>query len=207
MDITQHLAQRVQQLRATHGWTLHTLAERSGVSRSAISLIERGETSPSAVVLDKLATALGITVAGLFAAEAVPAEAPSPLTRPDTQSVWVDPASGYERRALSSPAGGPLQLAEVRFPAGQTVAFESGPRAPRVHQQIWLLDGRMQITLGPQSWTLQPGDCLSMWLDQPISFHNPARRAARYLVALVTLNPMPGAATAATPTTTSRSTP
>jgi transcriptional regulator with XRE-family HTH domain len=41
-------------------------AERSGVSRSNISLIERGESSATATVLDKLAGALGVTLASLF---------------------------------------------------------------------------------------------------------------------------------------------
>ena len=64
--LNEQIAARVRQLRAARGLSLEGLAERSGVSRSMISLIERGETSPTAVVLERLAVGLDITLAGLF---------------------------------------------------------------------------------------------------------------------------------------------
>ena len=57
-NINQRIAERVRELRAARGLSLEALAAQSGVSRSMISLIERGESSPTAVVLDKLAVAL-----------------------------------------------------------------------------------------------------------------------------------------------------
>ena len=50
-DINQRIAQRVAALRAASGLSLDALATHSGVSRSTISRIERGETSATAVVL------------------------------------------------------------------------------------------------------------------------------------------------------------
>ena len=78
MDINQLIARRVRELRAERDLSLAELAERSGVSRSNISLIERGESSPTATVLDKLSAALGVTVASLFEQSG---HAPSPLAR------------------------------------------------------------------------------------------------------------------------------
>ena len=52
-DINQRIARRVARCRANAGLSLDALAARSGVSRSTISLIERGETSATAVVLDR----------------------------------------------------------------------------------------------------------------------------------------------------------
>src|SRR4029077_11853422 len=77
-NLNQRIAERVRELRAAHGLSLDTLATRSGVSRSMISLIERGESSPTAVVLEKLAAALGVMLASLFDA---PASAPAALRR------------------------------------------------------------------------------------------------------------------------------
>ena len=48
MEINHRIAARVRQIRADSGLALDALAERSGVSRSMISLIERGESSPTA---------------------------------------------------------------------------------------------------------------------------------------------------------------
>ena len=56
-DVNQHIAGRVRGLRDRSGLSLAALANRSDVSRSMISLIERAETSATAVVLEKIATA------------------------------------------------------------------------------------------------------------------------------------------------------
>jgi transcriptional regulator with XRE-family HTH domain len=191
VDITSRLARRVRELRDAKGFTLDALAERSGVSRSNISLIERGQSSPTAAVLDKLAAGLGVTLASLFEDDASPAAEPSPVARLAEQPVWTDPASGYVRRNLSPAARSPIQLVDVVFPAGQRVAYESGPREVEIHQQVWILEGVMEVSVGREQWRLKRGDCLAMRLDGPIVYRNPTRKPARYLVALATqpLNP------------------
>ena len=65
-DINQHIAQHIRELRLAKGYSLDQLAARSGVSRSSISLIERAATSPTAVILEKLAAALDVSLASLF---------------------------------------------------------------------------------------------------------------------------------------------
>lgn len=181
-DLNLRIAQRVRELRAEHRLSLDVLARRSGVSRSMISLIERGESSPTAVILGRLAVGLGVTLASLFEPTAGAAKPPreSPLLRRDEQPQWKDPASGYLRRNVS-PKGSPVQIVEVHFPAGGRVAFEGGTRA---HQQIWLLEGSMDITAGKDRYRLRAGDSLAMRLDLPVMFHNPTRKRARYAVAI-----------------------
>jgi quercetin dioxygenase-like cupin family protein len=150
-----------------------------------LSLIERGESSPTAVVLEKLAAGLRVTLASLFDSTARTAESSSPVARREDQPEWQDPGSGYTRRNIS-PANvpQPMQIVDVLFPPGARVAFETGPRDQRVHQQIWLLQGRMEITVGRESYQLREGDCLAMQLNQPTAFHNPTRKTARYAVVI-----------------------
>jgi transcriptional regulator with XRE-family HTH domain len=186
MDINKLIAGRVLALREARQLSLTALAELSGVSRSNISLIERGESSATATVLDKLAGALGVTLASLFEA-GDSASAPSPLRRAAEQQVWTDPASGYVRRQLSPAARSPLQLVEVVFPPGQRVAYDRVLRASDIYQQVWLLDGVMDISAGDQQWRLEAGDCVAMREDQQIVYANPGTGPARYLVGLVTL--------------------
>jgi transcriptional regulator with XRE-family HTH domain len=147
-DLNQRIAERVRELRAAHGLSLDALAARSGVSRSMISLIERGESSPTAVVLDRLATGLGVLLASLFDEPDACVRAPSgPVARRNDQPQWRDPASGYVRRNVSPP-GVPqaIQIVQIRFPARARVAFETGARDPRVHQQVWVLEGSIDVT-------------------------------------------------------------
>lgn len=183
-DINQHIAQHIRELRLAKGYSLDQLAARSGVSRSSISLIERAETSPTAVILEKLAAALDVSLASLFVFD-TSANQPKPLLRYEQQSQWRDPASGYLRRNLSSMSvASPMQLVEVTFPAHTQVAYDFVPREVKVYQQIWLLHGQMQIHLGEQSYSLQQGDCLSIQLNQPIIFQNSTADEACYLVAV-----------------------
>jgi hypothetical protein len=77
-----------------------------------------------------------------------------------------------------------MQIVEVHFPPRQRVVFEAPERDVRVFQQIWVLEGSMEITIGKDRHRLGEGDCLAMQLNGPIVFNNPARKAARYVVVL-----------------------
>ena len=189
MNVDALIAKRVRDLRKARGCTLDDLADASGVSRSMISLIERRETSPTAVVLNKLADALGVTLAALFSTEPR-SVAEQPLARLSEQQVWKDPASGYVRRHVS-PSGfaSPIELVEVIFPPGESIAFENVMRNMVTHQQIWMLEGEMEVVAGEKTWHLQTGDCLAMVLDQRVVFRNPGLEQARYAVALTALPP------------------
>jgi transcriptional regulator with XRE-family HTH domain len=182
-NLNDYIAGRIRTLRAVQALSLEALAEKSGVSRSMISLIERGESSPTAAVLDKLATALDIPLYSLFAAPAEEAAQPSsgPLARRADQPEWQDPASGYLRRNVS-PLGEPqaMQIIEINFPPGGSVAFENGGPHVHVQQQVWLLAGVIDVTVGEERHRLHEGDCLAMNLDRPTMFHNPTREPARY---------------------------
>jgi len=183
-DINRRIAAQARSLRSGMGLSLQDLAARSGVSRSMISLIERGETSPTAVLLERLSAGLGVPLARLFDAPADhQAGAPQPLARHAEQPLWQDPASGYLRRNLSPPHWpSPIRMVEVQFPAGARVAYESGTRDPPVYQQLWLMRGKLQITHGDQKYRLESGDCLAMLLDRPTVFANRTRHPAHYLV-------------------------
>jgi len=184
MDINARIAARVSHLRKEQELSLDALAARCDVSRSMISLIERGQSSATAVVLEKLAAGLGVPLASLFEA---PAAQGGPLVRRAEQPEWRDPQSGYVRRNVSPPNTlSPLQIVEIEFPAGARVAYETGPRDRRVHQQIWMLEGRIDIAVGDDRWSLEAGDCLAFELNRPTAFHNPHRKPARYAVILAT---------------------
>jgi len=184
--LNKRIAARVRELRAAQGFSLAALASKTGVSRSMISVIERGESSPTAVVLEKLAGGLGVTLVSLFDPPAAAAEPPrGPLARREDQPTWQDPASGYIRRNVSPPGvPHPMQIVEVRFPPGARVAFENSARDMHVHQQIWMLSGAMNITVGSERLQVREGDCLAMELDRPTMFYNPTRKPARYAVVI-----------------------
>lgn len=183
-DINTRIAGRVRALRADLGLTLDALAAKCDVSRSMLSLIERGESSPTAVVLEKIATGLGVSLATLFDDASAPA---SPVSRGADRTPWRDPQSGYVRRNIS-PANfpSPIRIVEVMLPAGARVAYETGPRDVSLHQQVWVRDGSIEVTLGNHTYLLSQDDCLAMQLNEPTAFRNRTRRPSRYVVVIAT---------------------
>src|SRR5262245_40428289 len=135
-DINSRIACRVRALRTDLGMTLDALAAKCDVSRSMISLVERGESSPTAVVLEKIASGLGVSLATLFDDSGGPAR---PVSRREDRTPWRDPQSGYVRRNISPAAfPSPIQIVEIVLPAGARVAYEAGARYVSIPQQIWI---------------------------------------------------------------------
>jgi transcriptional regulator with XRE-family HTH domain len=181
-NINLRIAARVRGLRAEQELTLDALAAECAVSRSMLSLIERGESSPTAVVLEKVARGLGVPLAALFDNPAAPAD---PVARSEDHTPWRDPESGYLRRNISPENyPSPIKIVEVVLPANARIAYGSGSRdAPRA-QQIWVQQGIVDVTVGCVVYRLKQDDCLAMLLNAPVSFHNRSRKLARYVVVI-----------------------
>ncbi len=67
--ISVDVASRLRELREARGISMRTLATKSGLSANALSMIERGKTSPSVSTLYKLADALGVSITAFFGVE------------------------------------------------------------------------------------------------------------------------------------------
>ena len=88
------------------------------------------------------------------------------------------------RTTKCSPDGvsSPIRIVDISFRPGARVAFETGSRERVVHQQLWVLEGSIELALGSDRHLLEAGDCLAMTLDRPTMFHNPTDKTARYAV-------------------------
>ena len=131
-----------------------------------------------------MAASLGVAMASLFDAPAPVANVNNgPLARRADQPQWRDPASGYLRRIIS-PSGvpQPVQIIEVHFPPRARVAFEASRQEIHVHQQVWILEGEIEITTDGERYRLRDGDCLAMRIERPKMFYNPTRKMTRYAI-------------------------
>ena len=175
------LASRLRGLRSDRRWTLDELAARSGVSRATLSRIENGEVSPTAAVLGRLCAAFGLTMSRLIAA--VEGDAPA-LVRPAAQPVWIDPETGFRRRALSPPAPDfDCELLRCELPAGARIAYPAPPRAGLEHH-LYLDSGALELTLDRRVHRVARGDCLRYRLNGASAFFASGRRPARYFLVI-----------------------
>ncbi|MFC9244683.1 helix-turn-helix domain-containing protein [Streptomyces sp. NPDC057136] len=181
-SVDARLAARLGELRTGHGWSLDELSRRSGVSRSTLSRLERGEMSPTAALLGRLCTVYGRTMSRLL----MEVETEPPLLVPaGRQPVWRDEASGFVRRSVSPPhAGLRGEVIEGRLEAGATVSYEDPP-VPGLEQHLWVLEGALEITVHGSVHTVRTGDCLRFRLHGPSRFHCPGPAPVRYALLIV----------------------
>ena len=96
-DIHDRLAASLREARRTRGLSLDAVAKLSGVSRSMVSQIERGESSPTVATLWNLTQALQVDFAGLMEGRARPG---IEVTRAAAAPV-IDRWAGLRPRAAS----------------------------------------------------------------------------------------------------------
>lgn len=179
-DAGARLAHRIRLERDARNWSLAELAGRSGVSKAAISKIEREEMSPTAVVLVRLASAFDLTLAGLL----LRAEGDNRLlSRFAEQPVWRDPATGYRRRQVFSRPDHPVEVVQIELPPGQRVDLPAASYA-RIRQIVWVQSGELVVLEGGERRDLHEGDCLGFGPPTNVTLANEGASACIYLVAL-----------------------
>lgn len=174
------LADRLRLERDSRSWSLADLAERSGVAKATISKIERGQASPTAVILVRLAGAFGLTLAGLMLR--VEGQ-PDRLSRADQQSVWRDPETGYLRRQVFGRPDHPVEIVKVEMPAGQQVTLPASSYG-HFRQAVWVLRGSLVIVEAGERHMLGAGDCLGFGPPADVTFANETTSPCEYVVAL-----------------------
>ena len=180
-DITSHLAARLKEARAERGLSLEALAQLSGVSRSMLSQIERGASSPTVASLWNLTRALNVDFAGLLDSSAAPA---SPILEhiraADTPS-FSEAGRGCTIRILSSPAdAGKTELYELVFEAGGSLVSESHDAGAIEH--LTVLTGALTVTSGEAEEALFTGDTLRYRADLPHAIRASAAACALLVV-------------------------
>jgi transcriptional regulator with XRE-family HTH domain len=179
-EVTHSLAQRIRAERDARRWSLAELAAEAGVSRAMISKIERGEASPTAAILVRLAGAFRLTLAGLIArAEA----GDDRLVRAGDQARWRDPATGYRRRQVFQRFDHPVELARIELPPGKRVDLPASSYT-RIRQVVWVEKGSLLIEEAGVRSTLSTGDSLAFGPPADSSFINESDAPCIYLIAL-----------------------
>jgi transcriptional regulator with XRE-family HTH domain len=171
------IGQKVKEEREKRGWSLTELADNSGVSRAMIHKIERGESSPTAVLLARLSGSFDMTISQLLAQTEVQT---GTLVRHENQPVWQDPETGYLRRHVS-PGEMPVDLVSVELPANTAVPMPAISYVSR-RQLIWVIEGTLTFEAGSSTYEMAAGDCLELGDPADCVFRNKMTQGCRYAV-------------------------
>jgi transcriptional regulator with XRE-family HTH domain len=179
LDMTG-LGERIRRERVGRGYSLEALADRSGVSRSMLSAVERGEKVPTVLVLDRIATGLDTSIARLVGEER---RARVLVLRAGEHDVARDP-SGWERRILSPVLPG-VEFEFMRTTIGPGVdAGVFSPHAPGSREYVAIERGTLRLTLDGTPYVLRAGDSIYYDGDCAHGFVNPGRGPCVFYLAM-----------------------
>lgn len=65
MDVRKKFGKQLRALREERGWSQEEFADRAGLHRTYVSAVERGVRNPTLSVIERLAKALGMSMADM----------------------------------------------------------------------------------------------------------------------------------------------
>jgi len=166
------VGQCIRAMREQRGWSLRALAARSGLSLNAISLIERGQNSPTVSSLHLLATSLGVPITAFFEGEH------------EQRVVHVLPENRLSSRAngitMESLGSGlrNQQLEPFLFTVERGADNLDQPVSHPGQEFVYCLSGKVDYWVGAEFYQLEAGSSLLFEAMIPHCFRNAARTPA-----------------------------
>jgi transcriptional regulator with XRE-family HTH domain len=173
------LGERIRALRDGMGLSLRDLAERSGVSAPMLSQVERGETSPTLAIAERIAAGLDLSLSQLLRLDE------------DGHVVVIRRGEGRSRsrrghrvEELTPPLPG--QRADVSLHRLEPGAATAGPGDPPLHEPgsretAIVLGGAVALVIDGEQHELTEGDSVTFDADLPHHLENPGQEPAELL--------------------------
>lgn len=175
--VAQVIGGRVRQGRASRGWTLDQLAERSGVSRRMLVSIEQGAANPSIATLLLVSDALGIGLPALVDMDRSPGL--RVIRAGSAPVLWRGQLGG---QAVLVAGTEPPDVTELwDWTLGPGESHSSKAHAAGTRELLLVLDGQVELRVGQHAEVLGPGDSASFAGDLAHGYVNASpARAARF---------------------------
>jgi transcriptional regulator with XRE-family HTH domain len=170
---------QLRELRQSIGVSMRELARMSGLSANALSMIERGKTSPSVSTLYKLANAIGVPITAFFRSE-------------QTQKDIVICKEGERARVpfmrgLWEGLGGESFVGRVEpFMLTLESGTSSGPFGidHSGHEFVLCLRGQLEYQIENEHYYLEAGDSLLFAAQLRHRWRNPGKTVTNALIVL-----------------------
>jgi transcriptional regulator with XRE-family HTH domain len=174
------IGRRIRALRGQRQLSLEALAERSGVSVSMLSTVERGQKVPSILVMSWIATALDSSIGRLLEEETTPRVI---VIRACDQRV-INDTSGIERRSLSPVLPG-IEFELMRMTLAPGVdAGTFPPHRAGSREYLAVERGTLTLTLAGAEYVLRAGDSIYHDGDLEHGYRNDGRTPCTYYLAM-----------------------
>lgn len=161
------LSQNLKNLRAERKLSLDKLADLTGISKTMLGQIERGESSPSLTTVWKIANGLKVSFTSLIV------EPPSDAVVVRRESIQV--LEDSERKYRLYPifpydAERAFEVYTVEIDPGGTLGSE--PHREGTEELITLFSGTLALEIAGEPYTLHAGDAIRFRADRPHRYRN-----------------------------------
>ncbi|HXG25622.1 MAG TPA: cupin domain-containing protein [Candidatus Binatia bacterium] len=170
------LGARIRALRLARGATLRQLAAQAGVTESFLSQVERGVASPSIASVQRIARALGKSIAELFAED----DRAGDVVRAAERRKVVYQGLGAVDEFLTRATDGKLQVILSTIEPGGGTGDEAYSHDSD-EEVVVVLEGRLDIWVGSEHYRLETGDAITHSSRLPHRNTNPGPGVARVL--------------------------
>jgi transcriptional regulator with XRE-family HTH domain len=177
--VSVDVGKRLRELREARNISMRALAAKSGLSANALSMIERGRTSPSVSTLYKLADALGVPITAFFGADSekesvILIRADERKRVPFSRGVWE--GLGGERFI------GRVEPFVLTLESGASSGIHSMVHSG--HEFVFCLRGQLEYQVENKVFRLEAGDSLLFAANLHHRWRNPGDTVTNALIVL-----------------------
>ena len=168
MNIAQHLAATLKNLRQERAWSLSKLAEETGVSKAMLGQIERNESSPTVATLWKIATGLNVP----FSVFITPPETDGEQSfDPQQQAMVVTPIFPWDPE---------LCFDHFSITLAPGALSESTPHEKGVIEHVVVIGGQLDMCIQGEWRRLEAGEGLRFAGDLPHAYRNSGEQTVHF---------------------------
>ena len=173
MELQKKIGANIKAIREQKKLTLDTAAKLTGVSRSMLAQIERGDVNPTISVLWKIANGFKVSFTSLM-----PQASHAPLViRADQVSPLVEDEGRYRNYpAFPFQDGRQFETYRIEILPGGHLAAQ--PHMAGTEEYITIFAGEVVISVGEERFPLSEGDSLRFAADVPHGYENSGDRPA-----------------------------
>lgn len=172
------LGKKIRQIRREKGLSLKEVAEKTGLTSSFLSQVERDLADPSITSMRKIAEALEVPIFYFLLNH----EEHSPVVRRDQRKVLRLPQSHLTYELLSPDLNRKMEVMMARLEPGAASSDE--PLSHPGEECIVVLEGCMDIDIGGEVYHLEEGDSIYYYAAVPHKLWNPGDKELVFLSAI-----------------------
>jgi len=172
-ELNYIIGKNLNNIRKSLGLNLDKVSELTGVSKSMLGQIERGESNPTVSILWKIANGLQVTFAALIDEQKVK---PSLIQKKNIEPIYEVNDDYMVYPYLSFDTSRKFELFLIKLEPNSE--YVSQPHSNATEEYVMMIDGEIEVVVNGESFSLEKGDVLHFNVTFPHKYYNKGQTVA-----------------------------